>query len=230
LGNKCISIYRHRKNNNNYTDTQSLWIIIKTTKTDSMDKNEKLLKLLRDYKGSLEGLSRDDVFKLSSTVDSIITRSFPADLAYKRDLDYLRKNLGIMITLKNDKGYMGQDLVSIKKIFLGLLDSMIDEISAVGLPIKDAHKNSLVNVSVMQNQSQEQKQSQEQLLTVFFDSIKDEISGKQLKELKEIAKNEPDPERAKPKIIEKIKSFGSDVCSNIIANIVTNPAIWTGLF
>ena len=45
-------------------------------------------------------------------------------------------------------------------------------------------------------------------------------------EIKEIITNEPNPIQAKTKLIDKIKSFGSDVTSNIIANIITNPAIW----
>lgn len=195
-----------------------------------MNENEKLLKLLNDYKDSLVDKSRDEVFKISSTIDSIIIRSFPAESAYKKDLDYVRKNLGIMISFKNDKGYMGQDLDTVKKFFSGLLDSMIDEIDTIGIPIRDTKKSSLVNLNVTQNQTQEQQQSQQQILSIFFETIKDEISGKQLKELKEIASTEPDPEKAKPKILDKLKSFGSDVCSNIIANIITNPAIWTGLF
>lgn len=31
---------------------------------------------------------------------------------------------------------------------------------------------------------------------------------------------------AKGTLIEKVKSFGLDTLSNILANIVTNPAIW----
>ena len=36
-----------------------------------------------------------------------------------------------------------------------------------------------------------------------------------------------DLEKAKPKLIDKIKSFGENVASNILANIITNPTIWS---
>lgn len=195
-----------------------------------MTENEKLLDLFENYKKDLCEMDRNEVFQISSTVESIIQRHFNAECAYKQDLDYVRKNLGIMLAFKNDNGHMGQNLEVIKKFFSGLLDSLIDEIRTIGIPNKSNKKDSLVNVNVMQNQSQEQQQSQEQIFSLFFESIKDEISGKQLKELKDIASKEPDPEKAKPQIIEKIKSFGSDICASIVANIITNPAIWSGLF
>ena len=44
-------------------------------------------------------------------------------------------------------------------------------------------------------------------------------------EIREILKDIKDISIAKPQVIEKLKSFGGDVLSNIIANIITNPAI-----
>ena len=76
-----------------------------------------------------------------------------------------------------------------------------------------------------QTQSQSQNQMQEIAITIFLDSIKDELTGRQMKEIKEIVDQEEDVNQAKPKIIEKLKSFGGDVLSNIIANIITNPTI-----
>lgn len=74
-----------------------------------------------------------------------------------------------------------------------------------------------VNVHVNQTQSQQQSQS----LDLFMDIIKDELTGKQYKEIKEIVETEPNPTQAKIKLVDKIKSFGIDVASNIISNIIT---------
>lgn len=84
-----------------------------------------------------------------------------------------------------------------------------------------------VHVNVNQNQSQNQEQKQ--VIEIFLESIKDEITGKQFKELKEIAKEEPNPEKAKTRILDKIKSWSGDVLANVVANIVTNPTVWSGL-
>lgn len=85
---------------------------------------------------------------------------------------------------------------------------------------QDSHSAVMVTV----NQSQTQNQSQE--INIFLDSIADELTGKQYKELKAIAHEEPNPEKSKQKIVKKLKSFGGDVLSNILANIVTNPSVW----
>ena len=81
-----------------------------------------------------------------------------------------------------------------------------------------------ININV--NQSQTQSQQQSLALDIFIEAIKDELTGKQQKEIKEIITNEPNPIQAKTKLIDKIKSFGSDIASNIIANIITNPTIF----
>lgn len=80
------------------------------------------------------------------------------------------------------------------------------------------------------NVNQSQSQSQSVAIDIFLESIKDEIPGKHFKELKAIAAEENDPVKAKSKILDTIKSFGEDVLSNIVANIITNPTIWSGLF
>ena len=64
-----------------------------------------------------------------------------------------------------------------------------------------------ININVSQNQSQTQSQEQKQVIEIFLESIKDEITGKQFKELKEIAKEEPNPEKAKTRILDKIKKL-----------------------
>lgn len=84
-------------------------------------------------------------------------------------------------------------------------------------------------VNVHQTQQQEQSQSQEIAIHIFIEAIKDELTGKQLKEIKAIIAEEPEPEKAKSKVIEKLKSFGENVLTNIVANVIINPAIWGGL-
>ncbi|WP_321479706.1 peptide chain release factor 1 [uncultured Bacteroides sp.] len=107
---------------------------------------------------------------------------------------------------------------------LGILESC----EAIPAILKSHNDYSNIDKSIKINVSQNQHQSQEQILAiaVFIESIKDELTGKQQKELKGIINEEPDPVKAKTKVLDKIKSFGLDVTSNIIANIVTNPAIW----
>ena len=88
--------------------------------------------------------------------------------------------------------------------------------------------NITTNVSNTNTQSQNQNQSF--AINMFLEAIKDDLTGKQIKELKEVlAESGNNEEKARSGIIEKLKSFGSDVAANIVANIITNPAIWAGL-
>ena len=78
--------------------------------------------------------------------------------------------------------------------------------------------------------SQSQQQSQQQGMEILIKSLEDQLSVSQLKELMQIVDVEKgDLEKAKPKLIDKIKSFGENVASNILANIITNPTIWSCL-
>lgn len=86
----------------------------------------------------------------------------------------------------------------------------------------------LINI----NNTNSQSQNQEQSLTIgiFLEAIKDDLTGRQVKELKQIVvDNDNDLEKAKPSIIEKLKSFGSNVAASIVANLITNPSIWNCL-
>lgn len=71
--------------------------------------------------------------------------------------------------------------------------------------------------------SNSQSQNQQQAANIFLEAIADELTGKQMKELKAALADEKGGK--KDSLIEKVKSFGLDTLSNIVANIVTNPAI-----
>lgn len=89
-----------------------------------------------------------------------------------------------------------------------------------------------VNINTTINNTNSQSQTQEQNIAVnlFLEAIKDDLTGRQIKEIKQVvADNNNDLDKAKPTIIEKLKIFGSDVTANIVANLITNPLIWGGM-
>ncbi len=108
---------------------------------------------------------------------------------------------------------------SIFKQILGLMQAYKDIPESIVL--KDETHAPLVEV----NNNISQHQSQTQSLQVIIDILKDELTGKQLKELKEILESKAEVEAKKKSIFDKIKSFGSDVAASIVANIVTNPIL-----
>ena len=115
-------------------------------------------------------------------------------------------------------------LLAILEAFNELPSIVVD---SVGIKDGDA-----INVTTTINNSNSQSQSQEQSLAVelFIEAIKDDLTGRQIKELKSVvAEADNDLQKARPNIIAKLKEFGTDVASNIVANLLTNPMIWGGL-
>lgn len=80
------------------------------------------------------------------------------------------------------------------------------------------------NGGVVITNSNSQSQNQQQAANIFLEAISDELTGKQVKELKAALSEEKGGKKGP--LMEKVKSFGLDTLSNILANIVTNPAIW----
>lgn len=84
--------------------------------------------------------------------------------------------------------------------------------------------NPMVAITNTQNQSQ----NQNVFIEVFMEALHEELSGRQIKELKSVAEDDNlNEEEKKSTILDKIKDFGMDTLSNIVANVLTNPSIWT---
>lgn len=87
-----------------------------------------------------------------------------------------------------------------------------------------------VNITINNTNSQSQSQEQSLAVELFIEAIKDDLTGRQIKELKSVvAEADNDLQKARSGILAKLKEFGADVASNIVANILTNPMIWGGL-
>ena len=87
-----------------------------------------------------------------------------------------------------------------------------------------------INNNMTNTNTQSQQQSQQQTIDILIKSLEEELSVSQLKEIRQLVREENgDLEKAKPKVIEKLKSFGEGLISNILANIITKPRIWSQL-
>lgn len=105
-----------------------------------------------------------------------------------------------------------------------LITAFINDIERFGLPDKtDSNSEQGIKINIVQSQNQETKIS----LHVFVEIIRDELTGSQQKELQQII-DEPELDQStkKSRIVDKLKNFGGDVASNIIANILTNPNLY----
>lgn len=87
-----------------------------------------------------------------------------------------------------------------------------------------------VNITINNTNSQSQNQEQSLAVELFIEAIKDDLTGRQIKELKSVvAEADNDLQKARSGILAKLKEFGANVASNIVANLLTNPMIWGGL-
>ncbi len=117
-----------------------------------------------------------------------------------------------------------EELLAILEVFLEYPDIVEKE------KPNRSNRNININNNISNTNTQSQQQSQQQSIEILVKALEDQLSVTQLKEIKQIVVEEKgDLEKAKPKLIEKIKSFGENVASNILANIICNPTIWSCL-
>lgn len=115
----------------------------------------------------------------------------------------------------------GDNLQSKKHEAKKLMEALVKDISRFGLPNIQTRKDNGVSINITQHQNQSTKIN----ISLIVDAIQDELKGSQLKQLQEVMSNkEMDNEEKKSRIVDKLKSFGSDIASNIIANLLTNPS------
>lgn len=163
--------------------------------------------------------------------------------SYQRWLATTRRYIGIMYPNDKDvnefetisKERLGPEqqkrLLAILEAFT-VLPTVIPDNRTTQITGEKSKGKDAINVVTTINNSNTQSQSQGQSVAVelFLDAIRDDLTGRQIKELKAVVvEADNDLQKARPGILSKLKEFGSDVASNIVANLLTNPMIWGGL-
>lgn len=140
------------------------------------------------------------------------------------------------ITFPNDKHVLeflevsnNQELSPTQqKVIVVILKAFLEYPTVV--PNKLEQKQNSITIQNTNTNAQSQSQKQSLAIHLFIEAIKDDLTGRQIKELKEIvAEENNDLQKARPNILAKLKEFGVDILSNVVANILTNPTIWTQL-
>ena len=132
--------------------------------------------------------------------------------------------------IRNMKYYPGfskgdpDNIPSLKKQCSSLFEGLSKEIQRFDVPEKlKETENQNFHFNILQTQSQKTKVD----LNFIIESIQEELKGSELREIQEIIDDANiEPEKKKNKIVETLKKFGSDVATNIVANIFTNPNIY----
>jgi len=130
------------------------------------------------------------------------------------------------IELKRSFPTKGSDryhIETVKETGRAIIDACIAEIETLGSPdqIYNGEKHG-INLTVLQ--SQENKQTIK--LDIIVNELRKELTGGQLDEIQSILDSDGVPAEKKNKTIEKLKEFGVNTLSNIVAGILTNPSIF----
>lgn len=116
---------------------------------------------------------------------------------------------------------------SVKKTAVTLLEVEKKNIIQFGfVPAKQHPTKNSGGVHVNVNQTNTQTQQIEIELKFIIETLKEELRKAEFEELKAIIESNQTPEEKKESVLSKLKSFGSDVLSNIVAGIITNPQLW----
>ena len=188
-----------------------------------------LISILNDIKAKVD----EDKVKLKNALvqlNGILERFYDYNNTQLRTAENLKSYILILVKKKSnstsDPRCNVHDIAEDTKV---LIESIIAEVKALGLPNRKTINDKSVNVNNMVTQNQEQSQKQSQEVNILVDLLKDSLAPYQLEELKEVAKTDiPDSEKRK-NLMEKILSFGSNVGASVLANILTNPAVYNSL-
>lgn len=190
------------------------------------DKAKQLVTLLETKK---DDVKEDKIVlaKILNSLKSILERYYDKDSAPIKQVELLLQYSRILQKTIKDNApisprcsvkYLAEDSKA-------LIDSVVEEVKTIGLPpSRDVAVSKDINITntLIQNQTQYQNL----LTSVFIEAIKDELTGKQCKELLGIVHQCKTPEEAHRSFVEKIKEYGVNVSASIVANILTNPQIW----
>lgn len=135
-------------------------------------------------------------------------------LNYNEDLDEINELAKNMYdrTIKGNH----QKILGVLKAIKLMPQKMIEKVD-----------NYIPIISIDNRNIQSQSQSQTQVIDIILETIKSGLTDRQREEIKEIIeKYKNEPQNAKSVVFERIKSFGYDIASNVLANVITNPNVW----
>ena len=190
--------------------------------------NEKYILLLKKQ--------LEEVEKIGTNQSTVIERSYGVDAWKSATISILETIFGQKskkieevekIELKRQVSYNGPTkyyIETVKERARAILNACISELEILGSPsqIYTGEKEGL-NLTVSQNQQNTQTVN----LNIIIEELRKELNGNQLEEIQSILDSEDSSENKKKSIVSKLKDFGINTLSNIVAGIITNPAIYS---
>jgi hypothetical protein len=183
---------------------------------------EKAIEAIREKINEIDSIKYyDEFYPWKKTTIGTLKRVVPYNLTIIEHLSGI-ESLG---------NYGGDQKESAKRDSKQLLKSLIKDIERFGLeePQKEIGAKEVIKVDVNQSNHQNQSTTVSINLEFIFEVLKGELRNSEIEELKEIIESTEEPKVKKKNFMDKIKSFGSDAASNVLANILTNPQVYEQL-
>ena len=186
-----------------------------------MIKPESAIDALNKKVGELSDINDKDAFNIwQKSTSSTLQNIYPSNEDIKRKFEDIS---AIHRTLRS----VDDVTHKAKKEANSYLQSLISDVHHFGLPhLNTVSKSDKVSVIVTQENNQNQSTSISINIDFIIDVLKGELRTSEIEEVKEILESDDEPKEKKKKFIDKIKTFGNDVASNILANILTNPQVY----
>ncbi|MFC0603123.1 hypothetical protein [Winogradskyella pulchriflava] len=184
---------------------------------------EKFIKALEEIKNS-KITNEYELQSWQAKAINIIVRIYGNNSKQEEQINKIKYKRYMSVTIDGHTTGGGNNASLCSRQATELISSIINDLESFGIPeTQNTESGSGINISLNQMQSQTVN------VNIIWESIEDELTGKQLKELKKILKGKDKPESKKKKILEKLAEFGTGVASNILSTILTNPGIISGL-
>jgi hypothetical protein len=178
--------------------------------------NEREIELLRGQIGKLSDSAFDiEAWKQSTNI--LLSRIFGPNSQGVKSINQI-KYTSIGIYGGGGPGFSSNNLEKCKVQGRNIVEACISELETFGIPEKTVSGKHGINIAVNQHQTVN--------VHLLVSALENELTGTQFRELKEIMNSKEGPEKKKERLKDKLKSFGKDVSSNILASILTNPNIW----
>ena len=163
-----------------------------------------------------ELISKGENLEKSIYLERKASGFFPYDIYNSQNKTEYQNWISIIKRLIKSK--YSSELNDFEKLSINIIKEIPDEPEN-----KVSNKEQGLHINITQSQNQQTTIS----INLIIEAFQDELNGNQRKEIQTIIDDkELEPEKKKSKIIETLKKFGSDVASNILANILTNPSFF----
>lgn len=206
--------------------------IIKSPTQIREEQAQGLISLLNDIKSRVDE-DKVNIKNCLIQINGVLERFYDSQNTYLSTAEKLKRDI-LLLESKKCTSILSEPRCNIHNIAEDtktLCETIVSDVKVLGIPIRKPVNDKSVNVNtnITQNQEQKQNQQQEVIVKILLEAAKDELTGKQRKELLAIAEETKDPQEAHKSILAKLKEFGEDVAANIVANILTNTMVWQNL-